>query len=283
MFAGVNYADGMATTQDAKNTVDMTVNEDARLDGEAAGVEAMRTNEGETTVPDSAPTIESDADDIEQKKQQLEDQAAPAAQEKATSVVQETLTVSYERLRHSIDSKELSEVARAELPDSSNQSAFSRATALLEAVAGNPHTPLEDRVFLAENMPFPNVLVKLSQDPDAQVRRAVAANVSDKNWLVGNLTKDEDAKVRAAALVNPQTSWKMRLEGAQSAGTDTATLDVLGKLGAETENDAPIVLSSMVRRAVALNPNTSSEMLEKLARDARPDVAKAAQRALAAR
>jgi hypothetical protein len=274
---------GMATTQDAKNTVDMTVNEDVRLDGEAAGVEAMRTNEGETSVPDSAPTIESDADDIEQKKQQLEDQAAPAAQEKATSVVQETLTVSYERLRHSIDSKELSEVARAELPDSSNQSAFSRATALLEAVAGNPHTPLEDRVFLAENMPFPNVLVKLSQDPDAEVRRAVAANVSDKNWLVGNLTKDEDAKVRAAALVNPQTSWKMRLEGAQSTGTDTATLDVLGKLGAETENDAPAVLSSMVRRAVALNPNTSSEMLEKLARDARPDVAKAAQRALAAR
>lgn len=274
---------GMATTQDAKNTVDMTVNEDVRLDGEAAGVEAMRTNEGETSVPDSAPTIESDADDIEQKKQEFEDQAAPAAQEKATSVVQETLTVSYERLRHSIDSKELSEVARAELPDSSNQSAFSRATALLEAVAGNPHTPLEDRVFLAENMPFPNVLVKLSQDPDAEVRRAVAANVSDKNWLVGNLTKDEDAKVRAAALVNPQTSWKMRLEGAQSTGTDTATLDVLGKLGAETENHAPVVLSSMVRRAVALNPNTSSEMLEKLARDARPDVAKAAQRALATR
>jgi hypothetical protein len=274
---------GMATTQDAKNTVDMTVNEDARLDSEAAGVEAMRTTEGETTVPDSAPTIESGADEIEQKKQEFEDQAAPAAQEKATSVVQETLTVSYERLRHSIDSKELSEVARAELPDSSNQSAFSRATALLEAVAGNPHTPLEDRVFLAENMPFPNVLVKLSQDPDAEVRRAVAANVSDKNWLVGNLTKDEDAKVRAAALVNPQTSWKMRLEGAQSTGTDTATLDVLGKLGAETENDAPVVLSSMVRRAVALNPNTSSEMLEKLARDARPDVAKAAQRALATR
>ncbi|MCI1637363.1 MAG: AbrB family transcriptional regulator [Bifidobacterium crudilactis] len=273
----------MATTQDAKNTVDMTVNEDARLDGEAAGVEAMRTTEGETSVPDSAPTIESGGDEIEQKKQEFEDQAVPAAQEKATSVVQETLTVSYERLRHSIDSKELSEVARAELPDSSNQSAFSRATALLEAVAGNPHTPLEDRVFLAENMPFPNVLVKLSQDPDAEVRRAVAANVSDKNWLVGNLTKDEDAKVRAAALVNPQTSWKMRLEGAQSTGTDTATLDVLGKLGAETENDAPVVLSSMVRRAVALNPNTSSEMLEKLARDARPDVAKAAQRALATR
>lgn len=41
----------------------------------------------------------------------------------------------------------------------------SRATALLEAVAGNQHTPLEDRVFLAETMPFPNVLVKLSEDP----------------------------------------------------------------------------------------------------------------------
>ena len=76
----------------------------------------------------------------------------------------EPLTATYERLRHSTDAAELSEFARRPLPDRSEQAAFSRATALLEAVAGNAHTPLEDRVFLAETMPFPNILVKLSTD-----------------------------------------------------------------------------------------------------------------------
>ena len=88
----------------------------------------------------------------------------------------EPLTVTYERLRHSTDPQELHEFARRPLPDRAKQAAFSRATALLEAVAGNQHTPLEDRVFLAETMPFPNVLVKLSEDPSPEVRRAVAAN-----------------------------------------------------------------------------------------------------------
>ena len=88
----------------------------------------------------------------------------------------EPLTASYERLRHSTDSAELSEFARRPLPDRSDQAAFSRATALLEAVAGNKHTPVEDRVFLASTMPFPNVLVKLSVDPEPSVRVAVAAN-----------------------------------------------------------------------------------------------------------
>lgn len=62
----------------------------------------------------------------------------------------EPLTATYERLRHSTDSAALSEFARRPLPDRSDQAAFSRATALLEAVAGNAHTPVEDRVFLAE-------------------------------------------------------------------------------------------------------------------------------------
>jgi hypothetical protein len=271
---------GMAQTEDVTNTVNTAVDDEGQ-----PSVEGQSSVEGQPSAmhSDAAPTVESADDDIERKRQELEDQAALAPQEKATSVVQETLTISYERLRHSIDSSELSEVARAELPDSANQSAFSRATALLEAVAGNAHTPLEDRVYLAESMPFPNVLVKLSHDPDPEVRRAVAANVSDKNWLVGNLTKDEDAQVRAAALVNPQTSWKMRLEGAQSEETDAETLDVLGRLGVESESDAPVVLSSMVRRAVALNPNAGEAILHKLAEDARPDVAKAAQQSLAKR
>lgn len=63
----------------------------------------------------------------------------------------EPLTATYERLRHSTDAAELSEFARRPLPDRSEQAAFSRATALLEAVAGNAHTPLEDRCFPCGN------------------------------------------------------------------------------------------------------------------------------------
>ena len=118
----------------------------------------------------------------------------------------EPLTATYERLRHSTDAAELSEFARRPLPDRSEQAAFSRATALLEAVAGNAHTPLEDRVFLAETMPFPNILVKLSTDESVEVRKAVAGNANDKNWLVGRLTKDESLEVRDVALRNKQTS-----------------------------------------------------------------------------
>jgi len=184
----------------------------------------------------------------------------------------EPLTATYERLRHSTDSAELSEFARRPLPDRSDQAAFSRATALLEAVAGNPHTPVADRVFLADTMPFPNVLVKLSEDPEPSVRQAVAANGDDKNWLVGRLTKDPVPAVRDTALKNKRTSWKMRLEGAQDPTADAETLDFLGVLGTESEEGAPAVLSSMVRRAVALNPNTSEAMLAQLANDPSAEV-----------
>lgn len=193
----------------------------------------------------------------------------------------EPLTATYERLRHSTDSAALSEFARRPLPDRSDQAAFSRATALLEAVAGNAHTPVEDRVFLAETMPFPNILVKLSTDESPEVRKAVAGNADDKNWLVGRLTKDESPEVRATALRNKRTSWKMRLEGAEDSTMDSDTLDFLGSLGTQVEPDAPVVLATMVRRAVALNPNVSDRMLQQLAQDASSDVQKAAQRQLA--
>ncbi|KAA8821362.1 AbrB family transcriptional regulator [Bifidobacterium vespertilionis] len=190
----------------------------------------------------------------------------------------EPLTVTYERLRHSSDPAELSSFARTPLPDRADQAAFSRATALLEAVAGNEHTPVEDRIFLGETMPFPNILVKLSSDPVADVRRAVAGNKADKNWLVGRLTKDPVPEVRDAALLNPRTSWKMRLEGAQNPDVDAETLDFLGKLGTELEPDAPGVLASMVRRAVAGNPNTTPETRARLAQDPSGEVARQARR-----
>ena len=189
----------------------------------------------------------------------------------------ETLTVSYERLRHSQDRQELSAFARRTLPERSDQAAFSRATALLEAVAGNPNTPVGDRVFLAGTMPFPNVLVKLSADPSEEVRKAVASNTSDKNWLVGRLTKDPVEQVRDVALHNPRTSWRMRLEGAQNTETGVETLDYLGRLGVEIEPDAPEVLAVMVRHAVALNPGASVATLQRLAGDPSGEVAAAAK------
>lgn len=192
----------------------------------------------------------------------------------------EPLTVTYERLRHTDDVEELHGFARRPLPDRSMQAAFSRATALLEAVAGNQHTPLEDRVFLATEMPFPNILVKLSEDAEPQVRRAVAANQDDKNWLVGRLTKDPDPSVRDAALRNPRTSWKMRLEGAQNPEVDADTLDFLSTLGVSCEPGAPVVLAGMVRRAVALNPRASRETLQRLSSDASASVAQCAKHRL---
>ncbi|KXA18300.1 hypothetical protein [Gardnerella vaginalis] len=186
------------------------------------------------------------------------------------------LTAVYERLRHSTNSKELHEFAVKELPDRSDQAGFSRATALLEAVAGNANTPEEDRVHLATVMPFPNILVKLSQDESSKVRLAVAKNKNAKNWLVGRLTKDSCAEVRDAALCNPRTSWKMRLEGAQTDGIDAKTLDYLASLGASEQDDDSPVLSAMVRRAVALNPGVSQPTLVALSKDKDSDVSLAA-------
>lgn len=192
----------------------------------------------------------------------------------------EALTTVYERLRHSTDAAELSEFARRPLPDKSDQAGYSRATALLEAVAGNPHTPLEDRIALAQTMPFPNILVKLAQDESVEVRKAVAANEQDKNWLVGRLTKDESAEVREIALRNARTSWKMRLEGAQDSRTSPETLAFLAEFGVDREPGGPAVLTSMIRRAVALNPNTPDEVVSALAQDASEEVRKAASRRL---
>lgn len=200
--------------------------------------------------------------------------------EQSTERSFEPLTNAYERLRHSTDPQELSTYARRPLPDKSQQAEYSRATALLEAVAGNPHTPLEDRIYLAQTMPFPNILVKLASDESVEVRRAVAGNTDDKNWLVGRLTKDEDPEVRDIALRNKRTSWKMRLEGAQNPEVDAETLDFLSTLGGELEADAPVILSTMVRQAVANNPNTAESTLRRLAEDDAPEVSKAARRRL---
>ena len=222
------------------------------------GIMTDENTTSQQTQPTEAAT-EAAAETATDTDAQQQDQGAQTAAESAAPVDFEPLTATYERLRHSTDPAELSEFARRPLPDRADQAAFSRATALLEAVAGNPHTPVADRVFLAE-------------DPEPSVRQAVAANGDDKNWLVGRLTKDPVPAVRDTALKNKRTSWKMRLEGAQDPTADAETLDFLGVLGTESEEGAPAVLSSMVRRAVALNPNTSEAMLAKLANDPSAEV-----------
>ena len=247
--------------------------------------EAPNTVASDTDAPDTdAPDVNVSETDTDTSDAGTPDSATPgeSATPDTAAASFEPLTVTYERLRHTDDVAELHEYARRPLPDRSLQAAFSRATALLEAVAGNQHTPLEDRVFLATEMPFPNILVKLSEDPEPQVRRGVAANQDDKNWLVGRLTKDPDPSVRDAALRNPRTSWKMRLEGAQNPEVDADTLDFLSTLGVSCEPGAPVVLAGMVRRAVALNPQASQETLQRLSADVSPSVARCAQRRLEA-
>lgn len=253
---------------------DETMTTDETTDA-AVTADAMAAPDAPATETAAVDAVEGAADAT------AADGVADAAADNPDAPHVEPLTATYERLRHSTDSAELHEFARRPLPDRSEQAAFSRATALLEAVAGNPHTPEEDRVFLASTMPFPNVLVKLSEDASPAVREAVAANVDDKNWLVGRLTKDDVPAVRDEALRNKRTSWKMRLEGAQDPDMDVDTLDFLSRLGAELEPDANVVLSSMVRRAVALNPNASQEILERLSSDSSDEVVHAARRRLA--
>ncbi|PAU70154.1 AbrB family transcriptional regulator [Bifidobacterium italicum] len=256
---------------------------DETMTGETTGVDAV-----DAPMTNDQPAVDgadarggADATADVPATANTDDDTATAAGADADAPHVEPLTATYERLRHSTDAAELHEFARRPLPDRGEQAAFSRATALLEAVAGNPHTPEEDRVFLASTMPFPNVLVKLSEDASPAVREAVAANADDKNWLVGRLTKDGIPAVRDEALRNKRTSWKMRLEGAQDPDMDVDTLDFLSRLGAELEPDANVVLSSMVRRAVALNPNASQEILERLSTDSSDEVVHAARRRLA--
>ncbi|MBT1165926.1 AbrB family transcriptional regulator [Bifidobacterium simiarum] len=222
------------------------------------------TSQPEQTPAEQTQTEQTMTDQAAADQSQSDQTATPAAPDEA----HETLTASYERLRHSVDPEELGEFARRPLPDPSDAAAFSRATALLEAVAGNLHTAVADRLYLAEHMPFPNILVKLSVDPEMAVRKAVAQNTDDKNWLVGRLTKDDELEVRAAALVNPRTSWKMRMEGAQDERNDPETLDYLSRFGVSEDQPGPAVLTAMIRRAVALNPSASEETIERLSQDA---------------
>ena len=191
-----------------------------------------------------------------------------------------TLTDEYERLRHSTDSEELSRIAREELKkEEVGEEEFAIRSALLEAVAANKLTPKVDRIYLASASSFPNILVRLSTDEDREVRKAVAANKSSKNWLLSKLAKDEDEKVREEAIKNPNCSWKTKLDAAQNPLSSPQLLRFLSEIGKESaEGTKEFVLSSMVRSSAARNPSCPQDALHSLMEDNSPEVRKAAEK-----
>ncbi|MBR4399583.1 MAG: AbrB family transcriptional regulator [Aeriscardovia sp.] len=191
-----------------------------------------------------------------------------------------TLTDEYERIRHSGDSEELSRIARESLKkEEVGEEEFAVRSALLEAVAANPATPKEDRLYLALSSSFPNILVRLSSDGDFEVREAVAANPASKNWLLSKLAKDEEARVREAALENPNSSWKAKLDAAQDPSSSPSLLRFLSGIGGgSAEGTKEFVLSSMIRSSVARNPNCPRDVLAALAGDISPEVRKMAEK-----
>lgn len=241
----------------------------------------LQDGQGSADVSADASVQDGTSAETSAQTQQEAAQPGDAAQSGEFDENSATLNEMYDHLRHSVDSAELDAFASRPLPDPKDAAAFSRATALLEAVAGNLHTSVATRVALARDMKFPNILVKLSEDPDPTVRAAVAANEEDKNWLVGRLTKDPEVFVREAALRNKQTSWKMRMEGAEDPQIGAQTLDFVARMGTEEGFSGTAVLAAMVRRAVALNPSASEETVQRLAQDGVPDVSHAAQQRLA--
>lgn len=193
---------------------------------------------------------------------------------------EKTLTDEYERIRHSTDSEELSKLAREELKkEEVGEEEFAIRSALLEAVAANKATPKEDRVYMACSSSFPNILVRLSTDEERDVRKAVAANKSSKNWLLSKLAKDEDEEVREEAIKNPNSSWKAKLDAAQNPLSSPRLLRFLSEIGKESaEGTREFVLSSMVRSSAARNPSCPQDALHSLMEDNSPEVRKAAEK-----
>lgn len=193
-----------------------------------------------------------------------------------------TATDEYERIRHSTDAEELSRIARGGLKkEEVGEEEFAVRSALLEAVAANPATSKEDRLYLASSSSFPNILVRLSADEDFEVRKAVAANPASKNWLISKLAKDKEAQVRETALKNPNSSWKIKLDAAQNPLSSPSLLRFLSEIGAKSEEGTKdFVLSSMIRSSAVRNPNFPREALGSFAEDKSREVRKMAGKRL---
>ena len=112
-----------------------------------------------------------DAENIEHAEHAGND-TAERADVQAVPADFEPLTATYERLRHSTDAAELSEFARRPFAGPCRTGSI---LACHRTAGGRGRQfrilLLEDRIFLAETMPFPNILVKLSTDESVEVRQ----------------------------------------------------------------------------------------------------------------
>ena len=91
-----------------------------------------------------------------------------------------------------------------------------------------------------------DVFEALYLDVDEHIRSAVAKNPSLSEEMLSKLIEDSESKVKFSALENP-----------------SCTKAVLKKASKDRENYS----SSLVRKAVALNPNTSKDVINKLLKD----------------
>ncbi len=111
---------------------------------------------------------------------------------------QETLTVTYERLRHSDDLQELSRRGTYAARQGRFGAAFPEPLRCWRLWQATLHTPVEDRAFWLRPCHHPGQTVRRS---GTAVRAAVAANRNVKDHLAGRLTKDDDASVRRGGIV----------------------------------------------------------------------------------
>ena len=123
------------------------------------------------------------------------------------------------------------------------------------AVARNPFTP-------------PQILVKLSDDEDSYVRMVVAGNPSTPPEILVKLSDDEDSYVRMAVAGNPSTppQFLAKLSNDENeyvraaiARNPSTPPQILAKLSVDKD--------SHVRAAVARNPSTPPQILAKLSDD----------------
>ena len=113
----------------------------------------------------------------------------------------------------------------------------------------------DEKLKLLKNNASPEILKKLSEDEDANVRETVAMNPKTPVDILRKLALDEDDDVRWGAIQN-----------------SNMTAEALKKLSEDEDAD--------VRETVAENPKTPVDILRKLALDEDKHVSKAAEKQL---
>ena len=113
----------------------------------------------------------------------------------------------------------------------------------------------DEKLKLLKNNASPELLEKLAEDEDWEVRETVARNPKTPVDILRKLALDEDEHVRQSVAINPNT-----------------TADILKKQ-AEDED-------WVARETVAMNPKTPDDILRKLALDEDKHVSKADEKQL---